>query len=254
MTRFNTEAIVIAATPMGESDRLVRMITPGQGRLAAVVKGALRSKTRFAGLFDTCQLINAGFMTAPRSGRLMIEHADLVNGFPALRKSAQRLGRASLLLEMVNLSVAEEETAQGAFNILLSGLSRLNQEPDSDRWAIAYSFRLLAVSGYRPLLDSCSCCSSIKLSRNTIFDATSGGLLCGPCGPEGGQTDRPDILSVSADTVKTLCAIMDAQESMVGRINFTRNSLEQARNLLKAFIAYQLAAPSRVIPFLEKVA
>jgi DNA repair protein RecO (recombination protein O) len=49
MPTYQTTGIVIGRTNFGEADRIVRFITPEQGKLSAVAKGVRRIKSRLAG-------------------------------------------------------------------------------------------------------------------------------------------------------------------------------------------------------------
>jgi len=269
MTSWNTDALVLETFPLGESDQLVSFLTPAQGKLVAVAKGALRSKERFAGMFDLFQQVRAGFMIAPRSGRVMVEHAALANGFPAFRKSPARLARASLLIEIVSVAAAEHQPSPGLFELLLSGLKSLHAAPDTDRWAAAYAFKMLAELGYRPALSECVCCrgpgrgTRVKNGgKGFVFSPSAGGVLCAACAGkelaesphEAGRGRTEQRVEISMDTIKTLCALMDSDLDMTGRIGFTRNALEQAGMILGPFIAWRLERPSRALEFMGKMA
>jgi DNA repair protein RecO (recombination protein O) len=257
MTRWNTQAVVLRSDPQGESDLLVRMLTPGQGLVSAVAKGALRSKKRFAGIFDLAQVIEAGLMTAPRSGRVMVEHASVKAYFPGFRDHPMRLARASLLIEIALLGVAEAQPSTLIFNNLRQGLYRLHSEPDSDRWAAAYSYRMLAGLGYKPGLDCCVRCRKKASGRGIIFNTAAGGILCPDCcgHEEAAGSDLPsgDRLVISMDTARTLTEIMRSPEKRLSRISFTRNALSQAMDILPPFIAYHLHRRSRTLEFMRQM-
>ena len=46
---YQTEAIIIKRTKLGEADRILTLYTPGQGKLKAVAKGTLRTKSKLGG-------------------------------------------------------------------------------------------------------------------------------------------------------------------------------------------------------------
>ena len=52
MQKLTTEALVLRAVDLGESDRVVQLLTPETGRIAAIAKGARRSVRRFPGTLD----------------------------------------------------------------------------------------------------------------------------------------------------------------------------------------------------------
>jgi len=256
MTQWTASAIVLFAEPQGESDLRVQMLTPRQGRITAMAKGALKSQKRFAGLFDTAQLLEIGLMTTPRTSRVMIEHAALREQFPRLRQNPLRLARASLLLELAILAAPENQAAPGLFSLLQLGLGKLHAEPDNDRWAVAYAFRMLAELGYQPALDCCVRCLRLAGWPEMLFHPAAGGLLCGPCceheAAGDGRAVSRDQIAISMDTARTVTEIMKSPENRLPRIMFTRNALAQARDILEAFIAHHLFRPSRSLLFIRR--
>ena len=52
MSGLRTEALLLRALDFGESDRIVHLLTPERGRVAAIAKGARRSVRRFPGTLD----------------------------------------------------------------------------------------------------------------------------------------------------------------------------------------------------------
>jgi DNA repair protein RecO (recombination protein O) len=257
MIQWTTEAIVLSADAQGESDLRALSLTRKQGRLAAVAKGALRSRKRFIGVFDPGQVIEAGFMIAPRSGRVMIEHAVAREQFPRFRESPLRLARACLLLETALLLAPESAPAPELFDNLRRGLFRLHDEPDSDRWALVYAFRMISALGYRPGLDCCVRCLAGTLGTKTVFSPAAGGVLCASCCEHEQAIDSSGtgaaVLELSPDASRTLTEVMKVPEARLSRISFTRNALGQAREVLNLFIAHHLPRPSRALPFMESL-
>ena len=52
MTRprdYQTEAIIIKKTKLGEADRILALYTPGLGKIQAVAKGVRRPKSKLSG-------------------------------------------------------------------------------------------------------------------------------------------------------------------------------------------------------------
>jgi len=256
MTRFTSEAIVIRTDVRGESDLQVSLLTPGRGRVSAIAKGALRSMKRFAGALDLGAVIEAGLLAAPRTGRAMIEHASVKSSFPSMREGPLALARASLIIEVASLTVAELEPAPGAYAMLKRGLERTCAEPGADRWPVTYAWRLLAVAGYRPMLTSCVHCGRQDLGLKTAFCSDGGGLLCPDCCrlPSSRTGLSPDHRRpVSLDTVKTLEAVISLPEERLAVMAFTRKTLAQARSLLAPFAAWRLGRPLHSLAFIERM-
>lgn len=257
MTQWQSEALVLAAEPRAESDLMVRLLTPGQGRLIALAKGALRSRERFLGALDPPRIIAAGFATTGRSGRLILEFADVREPFPEFRRDPSRLARAAILTELAELTVAETGPAEPAYGLITRGLRRLHAEPDGGRWAIVYAYLLLSLSGYRPSLDHCARCHRPIAPAANLFSPAAGGLICAAClglpYPETGLV-KAEAIPVTVDAVRTLLTILAAPEDRLPRIQFTRAARAQALDILNPFIAFHLGRPLRSLQFLEGLA
>lgn len=254
MTVWRSEAIVLEAHPQGESDLRVSLATPAQGRLGPVAKGALRSKKRFVGVFELGNRIDAWFMVAPRSGMLMVDQASILDINRSAGQDPAALARLCLLLETASLVIAEAHPSRELYGLLKSGLEHVRREPDSDRWAVAYCFRMLAAAGYEPMLDSCVICGGAPDPKECLFDCAEGGAVCSKCAGAGRAPGKQGMsAAVSLDTARTLKALMSAPEESVGRFNFTRRSLRQARDILYPFIAYHLGREPRSLAFLNKL-
>ena len=98
MAQWTTSAIVLAALPAGESDLRVQMLTPGQGRIYATAKGALRSRKRFAGLFDLARRGQLDYIQTVVSLSVMVLFVPCIaNFFVMIKEHGARIGVSILL-------------------------------------------------------------------------------------------------------------------------------------------------------------
>ena len=74
------EAILLRSVDFGESDRIIHFLTPSQGRLTAMAKGARRSVKRFPGTLDLLNHLEIR-VKPPRNGMAYLEQATLVSPF-----------------------------------------------------------------------------------------------------------------------------------------------------------------------------
>ena len=87
---------------------------------------------------------------------------------------------------MTEYVTAEDEPAPEILSLLLNSLYALDtlQKPQSIVKA-AFELKLLALSGYEPLLDGCAVCGTHN-PKEPVFDAQQGVLLCRECAGHGG--------------------------------------------------------------------
>ncbi|MBA2322236.1 MAG: recombination protein O N-terminal domain-containing protein, partial [Deltaproteobacteria bacterium] len=92
MTTLAAEpAVVIGGTDIGESDRIVRLLSPRLGRVSVVARRARASKRRFAGAFE----VGTAIVVDARGGDLPA--VTIVEIVRAPRRAREELLRIALL-------------------------------------------------------------------------------------------------------------------------------------------------------------
>jgi len=177
MPLYKVHAIVLRRTSLGETDRILRLLTREAGKVDAVAKGARRGHSRLSGateLFTHSRMLLA-------TGRTLdiVSQAEIRESFPGLRESLPDLARATYLCDLVDRMVEEREPNPEAFDLLLSALYLLQRAAEHpDVIVHAFELRLLAERGYRPQLDRCVRCGAPPGRGRLGFSPSLGGLLC----------------------------------------------------------------------------
>src|SRR3989442_3918107 len=177
MPVYKANAIVLRRSDLGETDRILRLLTRERGKVDAVAKGARRGTSRLSGateLFTLSRMLLAEGKTLD-----IVSQCEIRESFPGLRNDLGLLARATYLCELVDRFAVEGEPNPDIFDLLLSGLYLL-QRPLKDRDVIVHSFELhlLAERGYRTELDLCVRCGGKIAGGRTAFSPSLGGLLC----------------------------------------------------------------------------
>jgi len=148
--RLIETSLSLKVSPLGERDRLLTVITPGEGVLRLAVPGARRLNSRLGGavpLRELGLLVSCGRGSLQRLTQLQVRHP-----FAGLGKCLESLAAAQLLAELTMLLVQQGEPAPANVNLLRLHWQRLDQlamgEP-SQREAVA-----IAVQGTIHLLAS----------------------------------------------------------------------------------------------------
>ena len=95
------EGIVLRAYPSGESDLVLRILTPAEGKISAIAKHVRKSGKRFSGtldLFDCGRFeIHSGRGSLP-----LVRGFNPITSFAALRGSLDKIAAAALLCETID--------------------------------------------------------------------------------------------------------------------------------------------------------
>jgi DNA repair protein RecO (recombination protein O) len=178
MMIVRTTAIPLVCRPYSNTSRIVHWLTRSQGKVATLLKGALRSKSLFLGeyeLFGTSELL----YYRKRVGTLHVgRECALLHPRSAFRSDWRAMQAASYLSTLFSRTVPDEAPQPGLFELYEGMLDMAEQIGSSPAFLIWAELQFCDRMGHRPSLDRCIVCSSDKALR---FSAASGGTVCSPC-------------------------------------------------------------------------
>ncbi|MEG4582714.1 DNA repair protein RecO [Microcoleus sp. MON1_C5] len=191
MTRtYKATGINLKSAPIGESDRVLTVLTREFGLIRAVAPGVRKQRSTIGGrseLFVVNELLIA-------KGRSLdkITQADTVQSHPGLSRNLGKLSAAQYLAELAIASALSDEPQEELFWLLgehLSRLERLSDRTEIESAAVLVAhlshgiFHLLALAGLAPQVQVC-CATRQPLIPNftdpnwqTGFSIPSGGTF-----------------------------------------------------------------------------
>ena len=153
------DAVVVGLQDYRESDRIVRLLTPGRGRVDALARGARKSRRRFAGTLDLGNFIHAHIKRG-RGTLDFLEDADLIDARLHLRSDLDRITLATFACELCAAPARADHPEPKLFGLLQTTLVVL----DATEGAPAAGFRAglatkaATFTGLRPHLVHCAVC------------------------------------------------------------------------------------------------
>ncbi len=158
---------------LGESDRLIRLLSPRIGRVSVVARRARASRRRFAGAFEVG---NEVVVDARGKGDLLaVSMVELVRAPRAARDDLTRIALLCFGCEVAGSLAPEHAPAERLYGLLGHWLSRLEgSAPPTPALRIAFEAKALTFAGLGPRLSTCSRCGA-GLSDPATWQADSGG-------------------------------------------------------------------------------
>jgi DNA repair protein RecO (recombination protein O) len=177
---YRDQGVVLRTWRLGESDRIVNLLTERHGKVRAVVKGVRKTKSRFGARLEPMVHVSLLFY----EGRELdiVTQAEAIEVFRPVREDLGRLAKAASLLEAVDQLCQERHANPRLFAMLLGGLRALAAH-DAPLLVPAFFLKLLSTEGFHPLLDECASCG--EKYGLTSFDLAQGGVMCGSCAGHG---------------------------------------------------------------------
>lgn len=195
MGLYRDEGVVLRSYKLGESDRIVVLLTAGRGKVRAVAKGVRRTGSRLGGRLEPAT--HAQLLLYEGRELDVVTQAETVDQFRAFRTDLGRLRDALALLEAVDHVAREGEADPRLFAMLLGGLRTLAERP-APLVVAGFYWKLLALEGIAPMVDTCVRCGSGE--ELVALDLAEGGAVCRACLPTGGgrRAVSPEALAVVA--------------------------------------------------------
>jgi DNA repair protein RecO (recombination protein O) len=173
--------IVVGRTDLGESDRIVRLLTAEEGRVDLVARGARRSRKRFPGALEP----GTRLRIRRRRGRGDLDTlvgADVLSSPRRAREEYDRLLLLGYGCEVLSGLSEQGLASDKGYKLLEVWLACLEADPSPDHASrVALEAKALTFAGLAPALRSCPACGE-ALDGEVSFDLDAGGGVHPWCG------------------------------------------------------------------------
>ena len=173
MNLYRDQGVVLRTIKLGETDRIITLLTQGHGKVRAVAKGVRKSGSRFGGRLEPTSHIA---LQCYRGRELdVVTQVETIDANRALREHYGCLTHAISMLEATDQVAQEREPNPALYRMLVGALGALDKD-DAPLVLAGFLLKLLALEGFQPQLDVCVACG--KPSNLVAFDVDDGGLRC----------------------------------------------------------------------------
>lgn len=250
MAVSKTEALILRSIDFSESDRVLHLLVPDAGRVAAIARGARRSAKRFGGTLDLFNHLRVQVELRRSGGLSRLDQAELVRSFAPLRVDPARFALGCYLLELLDRLAPEggsPDDMRRLFAFALSALETLSTHRPDAQLRTLLELRTLAALGLRPELRDCVRCGRAVESQGEVgFHVGEGGPVCGPCAAR-----LTGLMRVHLGTLRALERGLGLGSERLDRLVLPPRALLEARQLVGQFQRFHLGLELRSERFLE---
>ncbi len=230
---YQTEAVIIQKTRLGEADRILTLYTPDLGKIQAVAKGVRRPRSKMAGHLE---LLTHSQVWFARGRNLdTVTGCQTINSFLSLKNDLWLTSCALYVTELVNQFTAEHVENRSLFELLLATMQQLVEAGNKELVLRYFEMRLLDEAGYRPQLHRCLSCQQPLEPTTNHFSAASGGMLCPACG-----STQPFTYPLSLNAQKVLRLLQHSDYSAVNRLKLDTCLSAELERVLNGYLRYLL--------------
>jgi DNA repair protein RecO (recombination protein O) len=197
---YRDDAVVLRVQKLGESDRIITLLTRRHGRLRAVARGVRRTTSRFGARLEPFGHIDLQLAGSPEGVGSSLYSVSQVEAVALYGKQFfgdyPRYTAASAIAETAErLTPIEREPSLRLFQLTLGALKALAAGEHAGSLVLdAYLLRGMSVAGWAPALSECAVCGTA--GPHGAFSVPAGGSVCPDCRPPGAAHPAPATLGL----------------------------------------------------------
>ena len=243
---FKTEGIVLKASPYGEADLLVTLVSRDGSKLMAMAWGARKMNSRKMGHLDTLTRVDLDLYRGPNM--YSIQQVLNLESFVVLKSRLDATARAFYLAELVDGFAVEASPNPPLYNLFLETLRSVQDAPEDNEPVLKFQLEMLRVNGFMPELYSCVECRNNVEPAKHRFVVSLGGVICTDC-----ASKREGATPLSLPALKTLRHFHRNGDADASRVRISPDLYEEVRAVLDRAIRYWLDRDVRSRRFVVQV-
>ncbi|MFZ1919402.1 MAG: DNA repair protein RecO [Terriglobales bacterium] len=177
MALKESEAIVLRAYPLRESDLLVTLFTRLEGKVKGVARAAKKSKRRFGGALEPLTYVRAFYDDRERQELARLDSCEVIESPMASEVTYARSVALAHVAELLDQLMPDREASDAVFRLSLAAIAELR---GSALWMPITYFELwmTRLMGFLPELSECIVCGRQLGGERAFWHALADGLTC----------------------------------------------------------------------------
>lgn len=238
--RLTTKGLIIKEQTVGESDRLVTLLTADFGLVKAFVRRAKNFKNQ--NVSSTSLFVYADFVLYKGKDAYVIDSATPIEVFFDLRNDIETLALAQYFAQLTYFLASEENPAPEALRLILNALHLLCKGNKSKKLIkSAFEMRMLCLGGYMPNLLACYRCGVYETDL-MFFDVEEGCIYCKDC-------FRNNALEAPLGVITALRFICLSDISKVYSFSLGEENLNTLSNISEKYLLSRVDAKLPTLEF-----
>lgn len=245
----NTKALVLRSVDYKESDKILTLLTPLDGKVTASAPGSRRRGSAIAA--GTQLLTWSDMVLYEYRGRWSVKEVAVERQFRGVEQDVERLSLGCYFAEVIEALAVEGLNAEELLSLILNSLHVLDRLPQRplEQVKAAFELKAMCLAGYEPILDGCAVCGQ-EPPKSPRFHLKEGVLHCAACRSEVGEgISMP--LSVSALTAMRHIVYGDPKRLFSFQLD--QDSLAQLSGVCEAYLMTQLERGFSTLDFYKQM-
>jgi DNA repair protein RecO (recombination protein O) len=240
MAFVTTEALVLRGYELGETSKIVVLLTRDRGKLRAVARGARGARPRYQSALEPLSEVKVTLYGRQGTELYRLGQADLLHSaFRASTRSLESAMTLSSACELVDAFCPEGEVEEKVYRLAVAVVRAAEAGATPELLLRYLEAWLLKLHGLHPPLDQCAGCGApLGRAGRLSYHRPARGFVCGGCGSASGPVLSEATRALLVDIFRR------PPESFTQAAAEEALSLEQLhRELIGAHLERDLRAP-----------
>lgn len=235
--------IVLSASPVGDYDKRLVILTKERGKITAFARGARRPKSSLLAVANP--FVFGSFSLYEGRSAYTLVQAEIRNYFMELAGEQPGIYYGFYFLEVADYYSQEGMDGTELLNLLYVSLrALLNPKLDDRLVRRIFELRALVIYGVYPQMFSCVCCG--KEEPLPYLSVMESGVLCPDC---AGQA--PDLRRISSGVCYTMQYIIGISMEKLYLFTVSDEILQELGKIMDAYLHVHLDRKFKSLEILE---
>lgn len=230
LSLIKTQGIVLKYINLGESDKIITLLTDKLGKVDVVAHGAKSHKSKF--MASTQPFCYGEYILYKGKSLYTLSQSSINESFQTILMDFDKLIYSSYILELIDNLTEKDAKSISLLALLLKTLYIItHDEVNIEIIILVVEFKAIALSGYLPQLKYCLHCKCEVIEG--YFSIKNGGVICNHCC----NTIHSDY-KVDAIEIKYLQTIKNIKLEDLNKFSYDPEKIEYIKLIMKNYIMY----------------
>lgn len=194
MPPIASDALVLRTFKLGETSRIVVLLTRERGKLRAVARGARGPRSRYQSALEPLSEVRVGLHGKQGAELLRLGQCELIrSAFPAGSRGLESALALSYFAELLDAFAPEGEADDAVYRLAIAVVRAAEDGAPTMVLARYLEAWLLRLAGIYPPLGRCAACDRpLPEPQPLWYHLGAHGFVCAGCGPASGPVLPPE--------------------------------------------------------------
>ena len=188
MPPIASDALVLRSYELGESSKVVVLLTRERGKVRAVAKGARSGRSRYQSALEPLSEVRVSLHGRQGAELFRLGACELLrSAFPAGGRGLETALALSYFVELIDAFAQEGEAEDAVYRLAIAVVRAAEEGNDVVGLTRYLEAWLLRLHGIYPPLDRCAACGrGVSMGGALLYHEPAKGFVCDGCGPATG--------------------------------------------------------------------